>query len=100
MAFSAKKYFEKVKRNRLSFAVSNLIKKSISYELRIKNDAIRMEALVSSRYKLKMHPTRFKNRCIVTNRAKSVIRSFGISRISLRSRVLSGYLPAVSKSSW
>lgn len=100
MAFSAKKHIEKLKRNRLSLKVSNLIKKSISYELRIKDDAVRMEALLISRYKLKMHPTRFKNRCIVTNRSKSVIRSFGLSRITLRSRVLSGYLPAVSKASW
>ena len=45
-------------------------------------------------------PTRLKRRCVVTGRARSNYRKFGISRIAMRELTLSGQLPGMRKSSW
>jgi small subunit ribosomal protein S14 len=45
-------------------------------------------------------PTRKKNRCGVTGRARAYYRKFGASRIALRELALAGQLPGVRKSSW
>ena len=45
-------------------------------------------------------PTRHKNRCAVTGRAKSYIRYFGLSRLQFREMAHKGQLPGVKKASW
>jgi small subunit ribosomal protein S14 len=45
-------------------------------------------------------PTRHKNRCAFTGRAKGYVRYFGISRIQLREMAHKGLLPGVKKASW
>lgn len=44
--------------------------------------------------------TRIRNRCVISGRARSVYRSFGISRLELRKLALAGSLPFVKKASW
>ena len=44
--------------------------------------------------------TRVKNRCVITNRSKSVHRFFKLSRIMLRELASMGKLPGVKKASW
>lgn len=43
---------------------------------------------------------KLKNRCYYTNRSRSVVRFFKMSRIVFRNFALSGGLPGVKKSSW
>lgn len=45
-------------------------------------------------------PTRIRNRCRVTGRARGYYRKFQISRIALREMALRGELPGVVKASW
>lgn len=45
-------------------------------------------------------PVRIRNRCFITGRSRGYIRSFGMSRISLREQALRGYIPGLKKSSW
>ena len=45
-------------------------------------------------------PTRIKNICVLTGRARSIYRLFKISRIKLRKLASNGLLPGVSKYSW
>lgn len=45
-------------------------------------------------------PTRSRNRCQITGRARGVLRKFGISRIMLRELALAGRMPGVKKASW
>jgi small subunit ribosomal protein S14 len=45
-------------------------------------------------------PTRLKRRCMVSGRARSNYRKFGISRIAMRELGLRGQLPGMRKSSW
>jgi small subunit ribosomal protein S14 len=45
-------------------------------------------------------PTRLKNRCALTGRARGYYRKFGVSRIAVRDLAARGQLPGVRKSSW
>ena len=45
-------------------------------------------------------PTRLKNRCSMTGRARAYYRRFGISRIALRELALQGFIPGCQKASW
>jgi small subunit ribosomal protein S14 len=44
--------------------------------------------------------TKVKNRCIISNRSKSIYRKFGVSRIKFRELASFGLLFGVRKSSW
>lgn len=46
------------------------------------------------------HPTRVRNRCALTGRARGNYRKFGISRLMLRELASQGMIPGVTKSSW
>jgi small subunit ribosomal protein S14 len=45
-------------------------------------------------------PTRVKNRCSITGRARGYVGQFGISRIMFRQLALQGKIPGVRKASW
>ena len=46
------------------------------------------------------HPTRIRNRCELTGRARGNYRKFGISRLMFRDLASMGMIPGVTKSSW
>jgi small subunit ribosomal protein S14 len=46
------------------------------------------------------HPTRVRNRCELTGRARGNYRKFGLSRLMLRELASLGMIPGVTKSSW
>ncbi|HLS16207.1 MAG TPA: 30S ribosomal protein S14 [Paenalcaligenes sp.] len=46
------------------------------------------------------NPTRVRNRCAVTGRARGVYKQFGITRHKLREMALRGEIPGMTKSSW
>src|SRR5258708_28354134 len=46
------------------------------------------------------NPTRVRNRCELTGRARAVYRKFRISRIMLREMGNKGLIPGLTKSSW
>ena len=45
-------------------------------------------------------PTRYKNRCTETGRARGYMRMFGLSRLSFREHAVKGEIPGVTKASW
>lgn len=45
-------------------------------------------------------PTRLRNRDAVDGRPRGYLRTFGVSRITMRQMALRGELPGVTKSSW
>jgi small subunit ribosomal protein S14 len=45
-------------------------------------------------------PSRQKNRCSETGRARGYMRQFGLSRIAFREHASRGEIPGVTKSSW
>lgn len=44
--------------------------------------------------------TRFRNRCRICGRARSVYRDFGLCRLCFRSMAHKGLIPGIVKSSW
>lgn len=45
-------------------------------------------------------PTRLRNRCQLTGRARGFLRKFKLSRLSFRELASHGMIPGVTKSSW
>ena len=44
--------------------------------------------------------TRVKNRCVLTNRSRSIYRKFKLSRLMFRKLASEGLIPGVSKATW
>ena len=86
-----------------------LVKKYAGKWARLKAIADNPKLSVEERFaaRLKMgtlprnsHPTRVRNRCALTGRARGNYRKFGISRLMLRQLASKGLIPGVTKSSW
>ncbi len=45
-------------------------------------------------------PSRLRNRCQFTGRARGYIRVYGVSRIAFRDMARAGKIPGIRKSSW
>jgi small subunit ribosomal protein S14 len=45
-------------------------------------------------------PTRQRNRCVITGRARGVFRKFGLGRMKLRELAMKGEIPGMTKASW
>ena len=45
-------------------------------------------------------PSRLRNRCQMTGRARGYIRQYGVSRIVFRDLASAGRIPGIRKSSW
>lgn len=45
-------------------------------------------------------PTRVRNRCALTGRARGYISQYGVSRIKFRELSLDGKIPGMRKASW
>jgi small subunit ribosomal protein S14 len=46
------------------------------------------------------NPTRQRNRCELTGRARGTFRQFGITRHKIREMAFSGNIPGITKASW
>lgn len=59
------------------------------------------QKLLNIQYKMnKISKTQVKNRCILTNRSRSVLRHYSLSRIKMRELLRFGILPGYKKSAW
>jgi small subunit ribosomal protein S14 len=46
------------------------------------------------------NPTRLRNRCALTGRARGTFRTFGLARTKIRELAFKGEIPGVVKASW
>lgn len=100
MTFRTKRFSEE--RKRLAIAsqeFSRNVLKAAFYDQRLPRKARYALGLILASRK-KASAVRAKNRCLYTNRAKSVIRFFGMSRIVFRLYARSGALQGVKRASW
>jgi small subunit ribosomal protein S14 len=67
----------------------------IREELKAKGDFEGLQKLPKNSSPIRLH-----NRCMITGRARSYYRKFGISRLVFREKALRGEIPGVKKSSW
>jgi len=66
-----------------------------------KSDDERMAArLALQKLPRNANPTRQRNRCELTGRARGTFRQFGIVRHKIREMAFSGDIPGITKASW
>ena len=99
---SRKSLIEKEKYRRK--LVQKYLKKHKKLKLQIKQSQF-LEEKFSLHRKLQRLPrnsnaTRLTNRCLLSGRAKGVLRGFGISRHFFRELAHEGLLPGLKKASW
>ena len=46
------------------------------------------------------NPTRQRNRCAITGRARGTYRQFGLGRSKIREMAFAGEIPGITKASW
>jgi len=100
MAFRAK-YFLEIKRRKVVFLWEKKrqlwLAMALNQTLPLNVRSIFLNKLRASR---NMSAVKLKNRCIVSNRSKSVIRFFQLSRIVFRNYAREGLLVGLKRSSW
>ncbi|MBN8547436.1 MAG: 30S ribosomal protein S14 [Ignavibacteria bacterium] len=69
--------------------------KKIREELKAAGDYEGLQKLPKNSSSVRLH-----NRCMMTGRARSYYRKFGVSRLVFREKALRGEIPGVKKSSW
>ena len=79
--------------------------KRLALKKKIKDKNLNLEERIKFQNKLNDLPkdgsrVRFRNRCLITGRARGVYRKFKLSRIKIRELSMSGSLPGVIKASW
>jgi len=66
-----------------------------------KSDDERMQArLALQKLPRNANPTRQRNRCEMTGRARGTFRQFGLARSKIRELAFAGDIPGVTKASW
>jgi small subunit ribosomal protein S14 len=66
-----------------------------------KSDEDRMTArLALQKLPRNANPTRQRNRCEMTGRARGTFRQFGLARNKIRELAFSGDIPGITKASW
>lgn len=64
-------------------------------------DEQRQNAIIAlNKMKRDTSPSRLRNRCILTGRARGYLRRFKLSRLSFREMASNGMIPGVVKASW
>ncbi len=64
-------------------------------ELKENGDYEALQKLPKNSSKVRLH-----NRCLMTGRARSYYRKFGVSRLVFRELALKGEIPGIKKASW
>jgi small subunit ribosomal protein S14 len=85
--------------------VNKFAAKRIALKVIIDDQAKTGEERYQARLKLQelprnANPTRQRNRCAVTGRARGVFSKFGLTRHKLREMAMRGEIPGITKASW
>ena len=69
--------------------------KKLREELKAAGDYEALQKLPKNSSSVRLH-----NRCMMTGRARSYYRKYGVSRLVFREKALRGEIPGIKKSSW
>jgi small subunit ribosomal protein S14 len=83
----------------------NLLKKRVNLKNKLKDREQSMSLIYKTQIELNKlnknsNKIRISNRCILTGRTHSVLKSFKVSRIKLRELISAGLINGTKKSSW
>ena len=96
-----RKHYNKIEKNRLvkKFIVINLLSRLINNYKKEKERETFIFLLL--KYKLNSNSkTKIIRRCVVTNRARSIIRPYNISRLCFKNLNKYGLIPGIQKAIW
>jgi ribosomal protein S14 len=96
-----RKHYNKKETLRLikKFVIINLLSRLMSSYTNLKKKEIFMYLL--SKYRLDSNgKTKIVRRCILTNRGRSIIRPYNISRLTFKKLNQFGYIPGIQKGIW
>lgn len=102
MAFSAKKYWDIEKRKvvKQKEVFNSLTMSLFNNQVIEKQERQNNFNIFVTKFKKNASVTRIKNRCLLTNRSKAVIKFFRLSRLSFREKARNGELLGVVRASW
>jgi small subunit ribosomal protein S14 len=71
-----------------------------SYNMKLSDEEREQARIALNKMPRDSAPTRLRNRCQLTGRARGYLRKFKLSRLSFRELASNGMIPGVTKSSW
>lgn len=71
-----------------------------SYNMKLSDEEREQARIALNKMPRDSAPTRLRNRCQLTGRARGYLRKFKLSRLSFRELASHGMIPGVTKSSW
>ena len=71
-----------------------------SYNMNLSEEEREQARIALNKMPRDSSPTRLRNRCQLTGRARGYLRKFKLSRLSFRELASNGMIPGVTKSSW
>ena len=71
-----------------------------SYDMKLSDEEREQARIALNKMPRDSAPTRLRNRCQLTGRARGYLRKFKLSRLSFRELASHGMIPGVTKSSW
>ena len=71
-----------------------------SYNLNLSEEEREQARIALNKMPRDSSPTRLRNRCQLTGRARGYLRKFNLSRLSFRELASNGMIPGITKSSW
>ena len=91
-----------LKRDKLvaKFAAKHKEQKAISQDLKRSEEERAAARLALQKMPRNANPTRQRNRCEITGRARGTFRQFGLARAKIRELAFAGDIPGVTKASW
>lgn len=74
--------------------------RNTSYNMNLSEEEREQARIALNKMPRDSSPTRLRNRCQLTGRARGYLRKFKLSRLSFRELASYGMIPGVTKSSW
>jgi len=74
--------------------------KTIANDAKKSDDERMVARLALQKLPRNAYPTRQRNRCEMTGRARGTFRQFGLARSKIRELAFAGDIPGVTKASW
>jgi small subunit ribosomal protein S14 len=71
-----------------------------SYDLNLSEEERESARIALNKMPRDSSPSRLRNRCLLTGRARGVLRKFKLSRLCFREMASMGLIPGVTKASW
>ena len=74
--------------------------KTTSNNAKVSDEERALARLALQKLPRNAHPTRQRNRCLITGRPRGTFQHFGLARAKIREMAFAGEIPGIVKASW